>query len=44
MEGSRWLGNLLTFAVGKLLSLRLDNFPLARDDLEGLGDVLIKLR
>ncbi len=44
MEGSRWLRDLLALATGKLLPHRLDDLPLTRDDLQGLGNVLTKLR
>ena len=44
MEGCWWLRNLLALAAGELLSHRLDNLPMARNDLQGLGNVLTELR
>lgn len=43
MERGRSLADLLAVAAGELLAHRLDHFPLARNDLEGLGDVLTQL-
>jgi len=43
MERGRGLADLLAIAAGELLAHRLDHFPLARNDLEGLGDVLTQL-
>jgi len=44
MERRRRLGDLLAVAAGKLLAHRLDHLPLARDDLQCLGDVFPQLR
>ncbi len=38
------LGDLLAFAAGELLPHGLNDFPLTRDDLQGLGDILAELR
>lgn len=43
MEGSRWLADLLAVPTGELLSHRLDHLPLARNDLQRLGDVFAHL-
>src|SRR5467141_1415300 len=43
MERRRWLGDLLAGPAGELLPHRLDHLPLARDDLQCLGDVLAEL-
>lgn len=43
VEGGRSLADLLAVAAGELLAYRLDHFPLARNDLEDLGDVLTQL-
>lgn len=43
MERGRSLADLLAIAAGELLAHRLDHLPLARDDLEGLGDALTQL-
>lgn len=40
MEGSRWLADLLAVPAGELLAHRLDYLPLARNDLQRLGNVL----
>jgi len=44
VEGCRRLGDALAVPAGDLLADRLDHFPLARDDLERLRDVLAQLR
>ncbi len=44
MEGRRRLRDLLAVAAGELLSDGLDHLPLARDNLERLGDILAHLR
>jgi hypothetical protein len=43
MEGCRRLADLLARPAGKLLADVLDHFPLARNDLERLGDVFAEL-
>src|SRR5690606_31430755 len=43
MEGCWRLRDLLAFAAGELLPHRLNDFPLTRDDLQGLCDILAKL-
>jgi len=43
MEWRRRLGNLLAIATGELLPNGLDHLPLARHDLERLGDILAQL-
>lgn len=40
MEGLR---DRLTFPAWELLAHRLDHFPLARDHLQGLGNILAQL-
>ena len=44
MEGGWQLRDLLTLAAGKLLPHRLDDLPLTRHNLQGLGNVLTELR
>lgn len=44
VEGCRGLGDLLAGPARELLPDRLDHLPLARNDLERLGDVLAHLR
>lgn len=44
MEGRWRLGDLLAFAAGELLPHGLNDLPLTRDDLQGLGDILAELR
>jgi hypothetical protein len=43
MERRRRLGDRFALAAGKSFANRLDHLPLARDDLERLGDILAKL-
>src|SRR5437764_6570593 len=43
MEWRRRLADLLAIAAGELLADVLDHFPLPRDDLQRLGDVLAQL-
>lgn len=43
MERGRRLGDLLAFAAGELLAHGLDDFPLARDYFQRVGDILAKL-
>jgi hypothetical protein len=42
-NGSRRLADLLAVAAGELLADMLDHFPLPRDDLQRLGDILAQL-
>lgn len=44
MQGCWRLRNLLAFAAGELLPHGLNDLPLTRDDLQGLGDILTELR
>ena len=43
MEGRRWLGDRLARPAAPLLTDGLDDFPLPRHDLQGLGDALAQL-
>src|SRR5437868_8103998 len=43
MERRRSLADLLAVAAGELLADMLDHFPLPRDDLQRLGDILAQL-
>src|ERR1700719_1653640 len=43
VERRRRLGDRFALAAGETLADRLNPFPLTRDDLERLGDVLAKL-
>jgi hypothetical protein len=43
VERRRRLGDRFALAAGKSFANRLDHLPLARDDLERLGDILAKL-
>jgi hypothetical protein len=43
MERRRRLRNRLALPAGEALAHRLDHLPLARDDLERLGNILAEL-
>ena len=43
VEGRGWLADLLAVAAGELLADGLDDLPLTRNDLQGLGNILAQL-